>query len=303
LGDYLEEQLSSQNTKQYLKKVAETHIYLLKSLETLNQINVLHLDLKHNNIMFDEKKGLPIIIDFGLSYNSENLDMSNYKVQETKFGITTDFYIPWTLETILLCHVAKYLSPNPKQTIDDSKIDQKITNTKILESIVKNYVKKHGLLQSRKIFSEEEVKQYEKNMLQWVSSFKEKTWRNLWTSLCSSNKTWDSYSLSVLYLIELQISGLLQLSKKEENTFLTKYVDLLKQSILSKPEDRLLPSEIRKQLYIIFTQANKMNYKQIVKRFSNTVQENGEKIAKNRVKENLQTLQEEKQIHEKFNAR
>lgn len=303
LGDYLEEQLSSQNTKQYLKKVAETHIYLLKSLETLNQINVLHLDLKHNNIMFDEKKGLPIIIDFGLSYNSENLDMSNYKVQETKFGITTDFYIPWTLETILLCHVAKYLSPNPKQTIDDSKIDQKITNTKMLESIVKNYVKKHGLLQSRKIFSEEEVKQYEKNMLQWVSSFKEKTWRNLWTSLSSSNKTWDSYSLSVLYIIELQISGLLQLSKKEETTFLTKYVTLLKQSILSKPEDRLLPSEIRKQLYIIFTQANKMNYKQIVKKFSNTVQENGEKIAKNRVKENLQTLQEEKQIHEKFNAR
>jgi hypothetical protein len=80
-------------------------------------------------------------------------------------------------------------------------------------------------------------------------------------------------------------------------------VTLLKQSILSKPEDRLLPSEIRKQLYIIFTQANKMNYKQIVKKFSNTVQENGEKIAKNRVKENLQTLQEEKQIHEKFNAR
>ena len=303
LGDYLENQLTSNNTKQYLKKVAETHIYLLKSLETLNQINVLHLDLKHNNIMFDEKKGLPIIIDFGLSYNSENLDMSNYKVQETKFGIITDFYIPWTIETVLLSHIAKYLSPNPKETIDDSKIDQKITNIKMLESIVKNYVKKHGLLQSRKIFSEEEVKQYEKGLLQWVSSFKEKTWRTLWTSLCSSNKTWDSYSLSVLYVIELQISGLIQLSKKEEDTFLTKYVTMLKQSILSKPEERLLPSEIRKQLYIIFTQVKKMNYNLVLKQFSRSVQENGEKITKNRVKENLQTLQEEKQIHDKFNAR
>jgi hypothetical protein len=46
-----------------------------------------------------------------------------------------------------------------------------------------------------------------------------------------------------------------------------------------------------------------MNYNQVLKKFSRSVQENGEKIAKNRVKENLQTLQEEKQIHDKFNAR
>ena len=77
LGDYLESELTTkQNTKQYIRKVAETHIYLLKSLETLNQIDVIHLDLKHNNIMYDDRKGVPIIIDFGLSYQGQNLEMT-----------------------------------------------------------------------------------------------------------------------------------------------------------------------------------------------------------------------------------
>mgnify|MGYP006124553069 CR=1 FL=1 len=303
LGDYLESELTTKdNATQYIKKVAESHLYLLKSLEILNQTNVLHLDLKHNNIMFDKNKGFPIIIDFGLSYNSENLEMSKYKVQEHKFGIMTDFYIPWTIETVMLSHIAKHLSSKSNQTVDEAKLDDKITNIKMLESIVKNYVKKHGLLQSRKIFTGEEVDQYEKGLLQWVSSFKDKTWRTLWTSLCSSNKTWDTYSLSILYLIELQLAGLIQLSKKEDNTFLTKYMELLKQSILTKPEERLLPSDIRKKLYIIFTQVNKMDYNQVVKQISRSVQENKAKIVKNRAKENLQTLQEEKQIHDKFNA-
>ena len=92
------------------------------------------------------------------------------------------------------------------------------------------------------------------------------------------------------------------MSKKEDNTFLTKYMELLKQSILTKPEERLLPSDIRKKLYIIFTQVNKMDYNQVVKQISRSVQENKAKIVKNRAKENLQTLQEEKQIHDKFNA-
>ena len=304
LGDYLNSNLTTkQNAKQYMKKVAETHIYLLKSLEILNEQHILHLDLKHNNIMFDESKGVPIIIDFGLSYNSQNLELSNYKVQETPFGIIADFYIPWTIETVMLSHIAKKFALDPKQIINEQILDQTITNANLkeLENIVKKYVSKHGLVQSKKIFTNEEEKQYEKDLLDWVWGFKDTTWRSVWTSIISSSKSWDSYSLSILYLIELQISGLLQLSKKYENTFLNKYVDLLKQTILSKPGERLLPSEIRKELYSIFTSVNKEKYHHTIKDITKVVQENKEEIEKNRIKENLNALQEEKQIHHKFN--
>ena len=303
LGDYLESELTTkQNAKQYIRKVAETHIYLLKSLETLNQIDVIHLDLKHNNIMYDDRKGVPMIIDFGLSYQGQNLEMTKYKVQENRFGIVTDFYIPWTIETVLLSHIAKELS-NSGKTINDTMLDEKITNTKRFESIVKTYIKKHGLIQSKKIFTEEELHQYEKDMLEWVFSFKDKTWREIWTIVSSSHKTWDTYSISIMYLIELHISGLTYLVTKDPEHFLTKYVGLLKRNILSKPTDRLLPSEIRKNLHIIFTKTNKTHYKQTMKQFNTAVQENKERILNNRRKDKLQTLQEEKQIHVKFNDR
>ena len=151
------------------------------------------------------------------------------------------------------------------------------------------------------MFTEEEEKKYEKDLLEWISEFKGKTWRNLWISVSSSNKTWDSYSLSTMYLVELDISGLLQLSKKDDETFLTKYVGLLKKNILSKPSERQLPSELRKEMYSIFTSVNKGNYNNTMKKFTKAVKENKQAIVKNRIKENLQTLQEEKQIHKKFN--
>ena len=100
-----------------------------------------------------------------------------------------------------------------------------------------------------------------------------------------------------MYLVELDISGLLQLSKKDDETFLTKYVGLLKKNILSKPSERQLPSELRKEMYSIFTSVNKGNYNNTMKKFTKAVKENKQAIVKNRIKENLQTLQEEKQYY------
>ena len=88
LGDYLESELTTKdNTTQYIKKVAESHLYLLKSLEILNQTNVLHLDLKHNNVMFDEKKGFPIIIDFGYLIILKIWTCQNIKSKKTNLEL------------------------------------------------------------------------------------------------------------------------------------------------------------------------------------------------------------------------
>ena len=50
-------------------------------------------------------------------------------------------------------------------------------------------------------------------------------------------------------------------------------------------------------MYSIFTSVNKGNYNNTMKKFTKAVKENKQAIVKNRIKENLQTLQEEKQIH------
>lgn len=309
LGNYLESELiqnhkTKKNAMIYCKKVAETHLYLLKSIEILNNIGILHLDLKHNNIMFDDVRGVPIIIDFGLSYDSKYLDIPSYIKEETKpFGIIVPFYIPWTIETILLSYLAHELRGKGYH-IDEEKLQMPFDKITMFKDLCSEYVKKNGLLQSKNLFKEEEKETYRKMLHSWVESWKGKTWRNVWVILSASHKTWDNYSLCTLYLIEMQISGLLLISdvyEDEHNSFLKRYILVLKKEMLAKPGDRSLPENTRKELYTIFSQANKKEYNKMVGKFKTMLSENKEKIKKERISYNMNTLQEEKGVYKKYN--
>jgi serine/threonine protein kinase len=309
LGNYLESglmnnQRNKRNAMIYCKKVAETHLYLLKSIEILNNIGILHLDLKHNNIMFDDVRGVPIIIDFGLSYDSKHLDIPDYTKEESKpFGIAVPFYIPWTIETVLLSYLAHELKGKGTH-IDEEKLKMPFDKQNMFKELCNQYVKKNALLQSKKLFKEEEKENYKKMLQIWVESWKGKTCRDVWVMLSTSHKTWDNYSLCALYLIEMQISGLLLISDVHEddnNSFLKKYILVLKKELLTKPNARSLPETTRKELHSIFSQANKKEYNKVVEKFKTMLSENKENIKKERNSYNMNTLQEEKGVYNRFN--
>lgn len=309
LGNYLESglmnnQRNKRNAMIYCKKIAETHLYLLKSIEILNNIGILHLDLKHNNIMFDDVRGVPIIIDFGLSYDSKHLDIPDYTKEESKpFGITVPFYIPWTIETVLLSYLAHELKGKGTH-IDEEKLKMPFDKQNMFKELCNQYVKKNALLQSKKLFKEEEKENYKKMLQIWVESWKGKTCRDVWVMLSTSHKTWDNYSLCALYLIEMQISGLLLISDVHEddnNSFLKKYILVLKKELLTKPNARSLPETTRKELHSIFSQANKKEYNKVVEKFKTMLSENKENIKKERNSYNMNTLQEEKGVYNRFN--
>ena len=101
---------TEQNAGQYSKIIAETHLYLLESVSIMNANGILHMDLKSNNIMYDSEGNIPIIIDFGLSYETRLLDMSEYEENaKTPFGVDIGSYTPWCIEIILLSYIARQI--------------------------------------------------------------------------------------------------------------------------------------------------------------------------------------------------
>ena len=50
----------------------EMHRFIVA--EQLREKNIIHYDLKGSNILYSEKKKIPLIIDFGLSINMNNID-------------------------------------------------------------------------------------------------------------------------------------------------------------------------------------------------------------------------------------
>ena len=301
ISDYLQNIMDETNEKkqseQYIKKVINGHLYLLRSILVLNASNVLHLDIKYNNIMMREES--PVIIDFGLSYDKAYLNMDKYKARKSTkpFGIAVDYYIPWCFEIILLSHVARYISVTDKNNdikllVDEERERQPLIDheVKIIEGILNKYIDEHTVLKMS-IFTAQEKNAFKENMQIWTRSFTGKSWREVWNTITKSANSWDNYRLSVLYLMELEISGLLQISGTDN--FLTAYIKELKRTILSVPNDRSFPENTSQTLTQLFSKIKKSEHKEKVEALSTLLKEKGnrEKMKKTRTVRELDSIQ------------
>ena len=105
----------------------ETYSYLLNAIELLSLKNIVHFDIKNENILFNQKTKNPFIIDFGISLN-----MNNYSYEDATdyFYIYAPEYYIWPLEVHIACYlVIKRLDPKGKITKGE------------LEKVVEKYFK------------------------------------------------------------------------------------------------------------------------------------------------------------------
>ena len=129
ISNYLQQLITTKGPENirseiYIKKVINSHLYLLQSLVLLHKSNILHLDIKYNNIMMRE--GKPVIIDYGLSFDKEYMNIDKYRTRTPliPFGIAVNYYIPWCFEIILLSHISRYLMVTNSNNITKFLIDE-----------------------------------------------------------------------------------------------------------------------------------------------------------------------------------
>jgi serine/threonine protein kinase len=250
LGDYLFE--STQQPREYITKVLDTHLYLLDALIKLGEANIVHFDLKGNNIMQDTKNDVPILIDFGISIQDiETLDIQDY---ESHFPVVVEEYFPWCIDIILLCYIATTLRNRAKDLSRTyaEKINEK--DTAQMKRHASVYVFKNPILQITSISQEERV-QVETQLHKWIDSQKSKTWRQFAKELISYHKSWDNYALSAIYLLELD--DMRGPTSPSIPSFMDEYLDLLKTNILQTPQTRWTPSYVASQLKSKFKRVKK----------------------------------------------
>jgi hypothetical protein len=134
ISDYIQ-QLSS---KENFKRIANVHLYLLEySIPKLLQKNIIHLDLKTNNIMWDEKQEIPIMIDFGLSINmGEVLDPQKSPDEKIaiykKYFIGEEYYIFWCVDIHMISQIVQLyettISKDYSNQMKEMNISKNTTN-------------------------------------------------------------------------------------------------------------------------------------------------------------------------------
>ena len=184
--------------------IFNTYRLLLEALNKLNSINIIHFDLKSDNILFDKNTFYPKIIDFGISIPLNKLNKNNLK---NYFYVFAPEYYIWCLDI----HFINFLLYE-KNTIDIDDI--KIITNNYYDN---NYFNK---------FSNTNIKLLTNNSINFFSKYINKNNDFIINDLLKYSYSWDNYSLSIL---------LLTIINEKQSTFF----NLLFNNINSNPDYRL----------------------------------------------------------------
>jgi tRNA A-37 threonylcarbamoyl transferase component Bud32 len=285
LGDMYEEKIntfvyrnhfSEKDHKKYhnithpFEYVIDYHMYLLLSLSKLKKKKLIHYDLKTNNILFDIQLNVPIIIDFGLTIevNEINLNTDDLLLLKSTF-YNDEQYLAWCPEIMLLSKLFLSIESFPfiegEKEIESQKSDWKkqIPDVDMFYASLETYFKETEIFNENftyrlsKLISKDSPLQtvikniekdtrkkwedYVKNELQNQNAFSifQKLWKNKYT--------WDTYSLSTMYLSMLTIFPPIPINSKWY-PIMEKYIQLQIENINSIPIERKTPLEMLKSM-------------------------------------------------------
>jgi serine/threonine protein kinase len=223
----------------------ETYKYVAIAIGNLIDHNIVHFDIKEQNILYSTKYENPILIDFGLSIPINKISNSNLK---DYFYVYAPEYYLWPLEV----HIINYILHEGKLTNDSIK------NT------VNIYVKNNSAFNA---LSDEFREKYITASINYFTKFIKFDSATTIIQLLDFFKTWDLYSLSIMYLKFFN-----KLFKKGyfQNNFIISFSQLLLQNISPFPENRYSPSDTQKKYTdIFFINEKPHNYTILIQQLEN----------------------------------
>lgn len=210
-----QEYIKGKSIKYFLKDNNSTHYYMecLKLLKKLNNLNICHFDIHDGNILYNTVNNHSYIIDFGLSIDMKKLKKKN---NYEDYFFRYIYHKFWSIDIIIMNYV-----------INMKKI---IKNKNEAEKIVKLYMKSDFFKNCSNSFK----KLYSDECLKYASLFIDKSIPYVKNNLIKNWKTWDIFSLNILF-IEFQ-----NLLNDPNNSFM----EILFQCIHPNPIKRLNYDEI-----------------------------------------------------------
>jgi len=228
LGDYLF-QVYQSTPKLFLRTFMDSYFDILQSVSILNKHNILHLDLKENNILYDEKNSKPILIDFGLSVVTAGLKPENYQTAFFTYGYD---YPPWCFEISVISYAVNELGEDwATQT----------TTADVFDKLALNFINQNPLFEENPgqivFFTAQEKAAYKTKLMEYLKPYEGKTWLELVDELIKFVLTWDLYGIHVIYLY------LIHKIYPEERDFsaypsLQRFIGILKREITAAPNQR-----------------------------------------------------------------
>ena len=261
-GDtFINYMINNKNSKLLMLNIIQTYRLLQSSIDILfKQTNIVHYDLKGENIMFNTRTNKPIIIDFGLSILLKNITKANLK---NHFYIYAPDYYIWSPEIHYLCYI---LHVNDTPTKEEIK---NIVNDIVSDNSSLNY-----------IYSDRFLHKYKEGVTRYLLQFKGKTPYEVFKLLKPYANTWDNFSISMMYF---KILHYLNLKGFTNNKFIIFFTQVLLQNAHPNPQKRMNPehtTELFNSFFYKTDEDTSKDYLQLLTHFDNYKLEISKKIIK-----------------------
>jgi len=224
----------SRDKKHIVISILEAYTHLLKGIEYLIGLKIVHFDIKSDNVLYDSDMNHANIIDFGLSIPIDKITPENIK--EYFYLYAPEYYL-WPLEI----HVINYLLHEVEEGEEAADIAQRIAE---------EYVSSNkGLEMFSDGFSKSFQESCRRQVEKVLGDFDGKAHTKIVNDLIKNYSTWDNYSVSIM---TLRLIHLLFPDGFPENRFYADFTQLLLTNIHPDPLRRTSVPGTMQRFYELF---------------------------------------------------
>lgn len=222
---------STRSTRNLFLTLIETYKYIAIAIGELIAIDIVHFDIKEQNILYSTKYENPILIDFGLSIPIKNIDNTN--LSQYFYVYAPDYYL-WPLEV----HIINYIIHKGTLTLD------------AIKTTIDKYIKNNSAFRT---FSQNFIDNYIKSSIDFYSKFVKMDSAAIIYELLQYSHTWDLYSLSIMYL---KFFNKLFNKGYFDNSFIIYFSQILLENLSPYPDKRLSSKDTNEKYQNIFYTTN-----------------------------------------------
>lgn len=232
LGDYYLDLLEKNGEKKFGEKFINGYKVLIEGARKMSERGIIHYDIKENNIMCRTGSGRPIYIDYGLSFNINEVLKNN---DLSVFYVYAPDYPAWCLEINVLSYLMNEIGDKIEKK---EELDKYPVSIETIKECIESYYKENKGI--NRVFSEEEIEEQKVKALNYFSGIINKVgfgttkWRTVKEELLKTYETWDIYGVSMTYL---QLYKDLSIDEKEIPHML-KMKEILKDVVSAMPNER-----------------------------------------------------------------
>jgi hypothetical protein len=238
LGNHLMQLLEkTKDLDEFAREFINSYKILLEGLRKLSDKDLIHHDIKENNIMCRDTTGRPILIDFGLSFEASSmLSTTSNELFDVFYAYSAE-YAPWCVENSIISYILNVIGKDMETVSDILNLP---ASEELLSECIEEYFEKNVGMKT--ICNQIKCDEYKNNLKAYFSkmiknvSFGTIKWKKIVDELIQYHNTWDVYSLTICYL---QLFDQLKIEDIDEITFMREFKNMLLDILLTIPSERL----------------------------------------------------------------